>query len=569
MSINLNFENTKNLKKIYNTYSIVDKSIVVENNLSYDRFSGGVPLSQGANRTVYVDQTDSHTMVFGSTGSKKTRTVVMPTVKIMGSANESMIINDPKGELFYRLSGELRHQGYDILVLNFRDPARSNSWNPLAIPYQWYLENNIDKAAELVNDMAINLITSEDIGTNDPFWSQSASDMFFGLTLLLFKYCKDHNVPQQAANISNLMILRRKLFAGDTYDSDLWTYAQEDEFVASSLSGVIASTGAKGTKAGILSTFDQRMRTFVIQPTLMDMLSTLDFDIGSITEKKTALFIITPDEKSAYHKLVSLFVKQSYEYTIYKAMKNSNGKVNVRLNYILDEFGTLPAITDMNSMIAAARSRDIRFVLITQSKHQLIQHYGNDAQTIISNCNNWIFLTSREIELLQDISQLCGQDEKQKPNMSVFDLQHFDKDSGEALLLCARMKPCKINLPDISEYYYPENQYIAATEIPLRAAREKEKVEFSLLDEIQIRLGLKSAEEESEKKETADNDFLSPPSLFDDDFDTMSMKMMEERKRNRNIKEIKDALFELISILKSEESLDDSVVENDVGTEEN
>ena len=365
MSVNLNFESTKKLKKIYNTYSIVDKAIVVENNLSYDRFSGGVPLSQGANHTVYVDQTDSHTMVFGSTGSKKTRTVVMPTVKIMGSANESMIINDPKGELFYRLSGELRQQGYNILILNFRDPARSNSWNPLAIPYQWYLENNIDKAAELVNDMAINLITSEDIGTNDPFWSQSASDMFFGLALLLFKYCKDHNVPQQAANISNLMILRRKLFAGDTYDSDLWTYAQEDEFVASSLSGVIASTGARGTKAGILSTFDQRMRTFVIQPTLMDMLSTLDFDIGSITEKKTALFIITPDEKSAYHKLVSLFVKQSYEYTIYKAMKNPNGKVNVRLNYILDEFGTLPAITDMNSMIAAARSRDIRFVLIT------------------------------------------------------------------------------------------------------------------------------------------------------------------------------------------------------------
>ena len=568
MSVNLNFENTKNLKKIYNTYSIVDKAIVVENNSSYDRFCGGVPLAQGANHTVYVDQTDSHTMVFGSTGSKKTRTVVMPTVKIMGSANESMIINDPKGELFYRLSGELRHQGYDILVLNFRDPARSNSWNPLAIPYQWYLENNIDKAAELVNDMAINLITSEDIGTNDPFWSQSASDMFFGLALLLFKYCKDHDVPQQAANISNLMILRRKLFAGDTYDSDLWTYAQEDEFVASSLSGVIASTGARGTKAGILSTFDQRMRTFVIQPTLMDMLSTLDFDIGSITEKKTALFIITPDEKSAYHKLVSLFVKQSYEYTIYKAMKNQNGKVDIRLNYILDEFGTLPAITDMNSMIAAARSRDIRFVLITQSKHQLIQHYGNDAQTIISNCNNWIFLTSREIELLQDISMLCGEDEKQKPNMSVFDLQHFDKDSGEALLLCARMKPCRINLLDISEYYYPdrERKYIAATEVPLRPAQPKEKLDFSLLDEIQIRLGLKSAEDKTEKKETAENDVLTPPSLFDDDFD----KMMEERKRNRNIKEIKGALFELISILKSEEPLAaETIVDNDGGTEEN
>lgn len=558
MSVNLNFENPKNLKKTYNTYSIKDKTIVVNNNSPYDRFCGGVPLSKGENRTVYVDQTDSHSMVFGSTGSKKTRTVVMPTVKIMGAAGESMIINDPKGELFYRLSGELRQQGYNILTLNFRDPARSNAWNPLAIPYQWYLENDIDKAAELVNDMAINILTSENIGNGDPFWPQSAADMFFGLTLLLFKYCKEHNIPQQAANITNLLILRRKLFDENDFDSDfdLWKFAQEDELIASSLSGVIASIGAKGTKAGILSTFDQRMRTFIIQPTLMEMLSALDFDIGSITEKKTALFIITPDEKSAFHKLVSLFVKQSYEYTIYKAMKNPNGKVSIRLNYVLDEFGTLPAITDMNSMIAAARSRDIRFVLITQSKHQLIQHYGDDAQTIISNCNNWIFLTSREIELLQDISLLCGQDEKQKPNMSIFDLQHFDKDSGEALLLCARKKPCKVNLLDISEYYFPDYKYIASIEIPLRASQQNVKLDFVLSDEIQIRLGIKSVEnDEPESKASEEPSAFLRHSLFDefdDDMDEESTRRREEQRRNKNIAEIKTALFELMTILKSE-----------------
>ncbi len=558
MSINLNFENPKNLYKKYNTYSIIGKAISVQNNLAYDRYYGGVPLSQGANRTIYVDQTDSHTMIFGSTGSKKTRTVVMPTIKILGVAGESMIINDPKGELYHRLEGDLRQQGYNISVLNFRDPSRGNCWNPLAIPYRWYVDGNIDKAMELVNDIATNLMTSENIGNSDPYWGYSAGDLFFGLTLLLFRYCKDHNKPNDVVNISNLLLLRRKLFSNRDYDEDLWQYAQEDELTAASLSGTI--TAAAGTtRASILSVFDQHMRIFVIQPTLINMLSSsMDIDIGFMTENKSALFIITPDEKSSYHRLVSLFIKQSYEYIVYRAMQNSGGKVSVRLNYVLDEFGALPAITDMNSMIAAARSRDIRFVLVTQSKHQLIQHYGNDAQTIISNCNNWIFLTSREIELLQDISQLCGQDEKQKPNMSVFDLQHFDKESGEALLLCARMKPCKINLLDISEYYYPTYEYISAKEVPMRQMNEQEKLDFALSDEVQVRLGIK------EDKEITDSNVVSND--IDNDFE----KMMAERMRT----EIRDALFELISIMKSENIksgnlTNESITANDVGKEEN
>lgn len=520
MAINLNFEKISTVANAYNKYHIQNQQIQPCSHSGYIRFEGGVPVGLASTKVLAIDHTDSHTMVFGSTGSKKTRLIVMPTVKILGVAGESMIINDTKGELYHRFEGELSEQGYQIIVLDLRDTARGNCWNPLAIPYEMYLKGDIDKAAELVNDIATNLmINKNSTGNNiDPYWNCSAADCFFGLTLLLFKFCKEHDQSKDSVNISNLLVLRRKLFTGSSfrkeYDEELWKYAQKDEVIAASLSGTI--TALERTKASILSIFDQNMRTFVIQPTLLDMLSKTDFDMGSITEQKTALFLITPDEKSSYHRLVSLFVKQSYEYLIGKAMQNLAGKVSIRLNYILDEFGALPAITDMNSMIAAARSRDIRFLLVSQSKHQIVEHYGDSAQTIIANCNNWVFLTSREVELLQELSQLCGDNERRLPNLSIFELQHFSKEKGEALLLCGRYKPCKVYLPDINEYYKLNEkniiEFIAAKEVPLREISELTKIDFVLSREDKILL----------KLDDDDDD--------DDDIDFTSSKLIEDRK---------------------------------------
>lgn len=521
MSVNLNFEKPSTIARFFNRYNLATGEIEPCPHSAYIRFEGGVPVASALSNIVSIDHTDSHTMVFGSTGSKKTRLIVMPTIKILGIAGESMVINDTKGELYHRLEAELSTLGYQIIVLDLRDPKRGNCWNPLAIPYAMYLQGDIDKATELVNDIATNLMVSKASSGQslDPYWDYSAADCFFGLSLLLFKFCKEHNVPETEVNISNLLSLRRKLFTGSSfrkeYDEDLWKYAQEDDVIAASLSGTI--TALERTKASILSIFDQNMRTFVIQPTLLEMLSKTDFEMKSIAEKKTALFLITPDEKSSYHRLVSLFVKQSYEYLINIAMKNLAGKVHIRLNYILDEFGALPPITDMNSMVAAARSRDIRFLLVTQSKHQLIEHYGDSAQTIISNCSNWIFLTSREIDLLQEISQLCGESERKMPNLSVFDLQHFNKDKGEALLLSGRFKPCKVYLPDIDEYYrVPGNkhkvEFIAAREVPLRGSIELKKVDFVLSREVKSRLGLIEDDDNDETEDDFDLDFSLPES---------------------------------------------------------
>lgn len=414
----------------------------------------GVPLYYDIeNKKTYVDHTDKHTIVIGPTASKKSRLVAMPTVRLLGVANESMVISDPKAEIYLRTADYLEMKGYEIKVLNLREPQYGSSWNPLYVPYMLFKQGNIDRAYEFANDIAVNL-TMMDKSNNDVFWDNSAGSFFFGLILLLFKYCDENNEPIEAVNIGNIIRLRNVLCAGDSdtiRNNGLWLYAKTDNFIASTLIGTLET--ANDTRAGILSVFDQKMRAFSVQPSLLDMLSYNDINYESLSEKSTAVFLILPDEKTGYHGLVSLFVKQSYEYLIFKAQDriHRNQQLGNRVNYILDEFSSLPTINDFPAMITAARSRNIRFNLFLQSKHQLKLRYGEECDTIMSNCENWIFLTSREIDFLKEISELCGTigGASQKPVLSVSDLQRFDKLKGEALVLSGRNKPFITRLADI------------------------------------------------------------------------------------------------------------------------
>ena len=427
----------------------------------YDRNGkGGIPLFYDQiNKKVYIDHTDKHSLIIGSTGSKKSRLLAMPTILSLGSARESMIVSDPKAELFLKTSSYLKRLEYNVVAINLREPQYGFAWNPLTIPYKWFMNGDVDRAYEFANDIALNL-TSTDKSNSEPFWDNSAGSFLFGLILLLFKYCKDFNLPASNINIGNIMQLRDALCSGNSLtirNNPWWKYAKTDSFIASTLIGTIET--ANDTRAGILSVFDQKMRSLAIQPSLMNMLAQNDIDYDAITEQPTAIFLIVPDEKTGFHGLVSLFVKQSYEYLVYKAQKAVGNGIGMgcRVNYILDEFSALPTINDFPAMITAARSRNIRFNLFLQSKHQLKLRYKEEAETIMANCENWIFLTSREIEFLREMSELCGDvsGSQRKPLLTTSELQRLDKSAGEALILHGRCKPFISKLADIDDYNIP------------------------------------------------------------------------------------------------------------------
>ena len=200
-------------------------------------------------------------------------------------------------------------------------------------------------------------------------------------------------------------------------------------------------------------------------------------DISAFVEGKQAIYLIIPDENTTYHFMASLFLEQLYEVLIEKAQQENEHCLKNRMNFLIDEFANIPKIKNMDAMITASRSRNIRFHLIIQGMKQLREKYEEAAEIITGNCNNWLYMYSKEFELLQDISNLCGEvcydNSVRMPLFSTFELQHLNKEEGEALLLAGRNCPCLTNLADISQYPYPQGR---ATHYPTVNGLESKKV---------------------------------------------------------------------------------------------
>ena len=405
--------------------------------------AAGIPLYSKKGK-MWVDNGEDHYLVMGATGSGKTVIVAKPMIKLLAKHNESMILTDPKGELYEETAELLKAEGYNIITLNFRDPQHGNAWNPMSLPYQLYKEGNTDKAIELLDDLALNILYEEK-SSGDPFWEKTAADYFTGLALGLFE---DGTPEQINLNSLNLMCsLGEERFGGpnNNYIKEYFNGKDPSKPAYINASGTVFT--ADETKQGIIATFKQKIKLFSSRENLSEMLSYSDFDMRDIGRNKTAVFLIVQDEKKTLHPLATIFIKQCYE-TLIDVAQESGGKLPFRTNFILDEFANMPPLKDVTTMVTAARSRLIRFTFIIQNFAQLTQVYGKEnGDTIRGNCN-LVYLISSEIAALEEISKMCGEvksKEKEKtastPLVTVSDLQRLSK--FEIIVLRRRMFPYK------------------------------------------------------------------------------------------------------------------------------
>ena len=417
---------------------------VKEVNISDDKSTaGGIPLFM-KNNQVWVDDGEYHNLVIGATGSGKTQTIIFPTVEVLAKNRESMIITDPKGEIYEQTSNMLREKGYDVLVLNFRDPQEGSAWNPLSLPYRMYKNGNFDKSIELLDDLAANILYEEKSGNADPFWEKTSADYFAGLALGLFEDTEEDKVNLNS--ISLMTTVGEEKFGGSTYIKEYFNMKDPAGAAYTNASGTIMAPNE--TKGSIISVFKQKIKLFASRENLSEMLSHSDVDLETIGEKPTALFIVIQDEKKTYHPLVTILLKQCYETLIATAQKHG-GKLPVRTNFLLDEFANMPPLKDITTMITAARSRRIRFTMIIQNFAQLDQVYGKEnAETIKGNCGNIIYLITTELKALEEISKMCGEVKSKKddktastPLVTISDLQKMKQ--FEVIIMRLRLNPFK------------------------------------------------------------------------------------------------------------------------------
>lgn len=423
---------------------------LVEININETNYPvGGIPMLVLGDK-LYIDAADSHTMIFGATGSKKTRMFAMPSIGIFARAGESFVVTDPKGELYDRTIGDVVSYGYESNCINLRDFRAGVTWNPLALPYRYYHNGKKAKAIEYAVEMS-RMIIGEN-STDEVFWSNTAIDVFSGFILLLFELagegechfrCLCELWKSYIADRKKAIKKIKELFGDGLIYQKISSLDNPSEKTVGSIEAFI-SMGLN--KLGINEEF-------------MDFLSQEGLDLQELADKKNAIYLVIPDENKSYHFVVSLFLEQLYEVLIEKAQSEAAHMLPIRMNFLIDEFANIPKIENMDAMITASRSRNIRFHLIVQGLKQLEQKYGEGAETIMGNCNNWVYLYSKEYNLLQEISRLCGEviydNNVRMPLFSEFDLQRLSKEKGEALLLSGRNCPCLSNLADIDEYPYP------------------------------------------------------------------------------------------------------------------
>jgi len=425
--------------------------------------AAGIPIIMTP-KQVWVDNGGYHNLVIGSTGAGKTQTTVLPMVNLLAKHDESMIITDPKGEIYEDTSNYLRSLGYNIVLLNFRDPQQGNSWNPMYLPYSLYKDHKIDKSIELLEDLAANILKDPSAKGQDPFWENTSADYFAGLAISLFE---DGNENQINLNSINLMTtIGEEKLANTTYIKEYFSFKDPASTAYIKASSTLMAPNE--TKGSIISVFKQKIKLFASRDNLSEMLSHSDFDLKTIGEQPTALFIVIQDEKKTYHSLVTILLKQCYE-TLISVAQEHGGKLPVRTNFLLDEFANMPPLKDITTMITAARSRQVRFTMIIQNFAQLDQVYGKEnAETIKGNCGNIIYLITTELKALEEISKMCGEVKSKKddktastPLVTISELQRMKQ--FEVIIMRIRQAPFKTKFtPDYKMKWdkdYPKATY--------------------------------------------------------------------------------------------------------------
>ena len=431
--------------------------------------SGGIPVTTMDGKFYYSDSFD-HTLIIGSTGSGKTICEIMPLIFNLGYAGESMVINDVKGELFSHTSDFLKRQGYEIKVINLRDALASDGWNPLHLAYKYYKEGNIDLAGDIIENFSKSL--TKNLSSKDMYWEKSATAV---LTALCYAVIEDAPKEQQVHLFSIYnMLVEHGAKTIDRFNS-LDLYFQQKPF--GNLAKMSYATGsfAKGeTRATLFSVLATVIKIFS-DTGIANLTSRTDFELDDIGKEKTAVFLIIPDEKESRHELASLFIDQCYQALVNSAQTLSNGKMPIRVNFILDEFANMPPITSISNKITVSRSRNIRFYLVVQDFDQLKEKYKESAGTIKSNATTWIYLLTSDNESAKEISSRLGKYTISSERISTSSrLEQLDYNIsndkslmgrellmpdelmrfkfGEAIYMGTRMHPVKATIVPISKY---------------------------------------------------------------------------------------------------------------------
>lgn len=491
------------------------------NYIGEDTESGGGPpffVDLEASRWI-TGNTDSHCIVLGSTGSGKTLSVLLPTILSDADAGRALVINDPKGEEYDKISGRLASKGYRLVVLNFRDTDVSCHYNPFQIAIDAWKKGKNSKAIDIMKDL-LKLVFKTVSSQKDPFWERAALDYAMALGTILL-----HEEPD-ALSFKAIQELHIQGVEKVGPESALKGYLEEKKEELPEVYRLAIETveAPRETKSSIHSVFNTGLGAVNFNEDVAHMMSKSDFSPKEFGKEKIALFLISPDESSAMSTCLALIIKSIYMALTDAAYESGSERLHRGVDFLLDEFGNLSPIEDFTNMITEARSRNVRFLLCLQDFAQLERVYGKEEAAVIkSNCAMLFYLHSSSIAVRKEISELCGNmllayTNQVVPLLTPEQLGSFEK--GQCLIFANR-RPYITYLPFI--FKYEKYGCLKLGSVPMKkrdrseplkrfdlvkqmSRREQEKLK-SLLETMDERINrMKKEETQSTKKDKREDD---------------------------------------------------------------
>lgn len=340
-------------------------------------------------------------LVCGGSGAGKTRFFAKPNIM---NANTSFVCLDPKGELLRDTGNLLREKGYDIKVIDLINMEKSHCYNPFV-----YIRNDND-VQRLVTNLFKNT-TPKGSQSQDPFWDQAAQMLLLALVFYLH-----YEAPEDEQNFPMVMEMIRSgevMEDNDEYRSPLDELfdrleMREPDHIALKYYRNYRSGSGKTLKS-IQITLVSRLEKFNLD-SLASITRTDEMKLWSLGEKKTAIFAVIPDNDSSFNFIVGLLYTQLFQQLYYQADVVHGGRLPIHVHFVMDEFANVALPDEFDKLLATMRSREISVSIIIQNLAQLKTLFEKQWESIVGNCDEFIYLGGNEQSTHEYVSKLLGKE---------------------------------------------------------------------------------------------------------------------------------------------------------------
>lgn len=340
-------------------------------------------------------------LVVGGSGAGKSRGFALPNIM---QCCCSMVITDPKAELLRKTGGLLEKKGYEVRVFDLINPDTSFCYNPFE-----YVHDDKD-VLRLISNLIQNT-TPKGSQSSDPFWEKSETALLQALMLYLL-----HEAPPEEQNFAMIMEMLGSAQVkeeDEDYESPLDILfdrleMRDPDSIAVKQYHIYKQAAGKTAKS-ILISVGVRLAAFNL-PQIAKLTNTDELDISSMGERKVALFCCIPDADTSLNYLVGMIYSQLFQTLYYMADRVHGGALPVPVNCIMDEFPNVSLPNEFEKILATCRSRSIYCSIIIQNMSQLKALFKDSWESLVGNCDEFLYLGGNEKETHKYVSELLGKE---------------------------------------------------------------------------------------------------------------------------------------------------------------